>query len=303
MKKHLPHLIIISLLALFSFGCKYIFVPEDLIAKRTESRGWDAVITGLSTTDEGNLHIDITIRNMTGEWSTLQADPGKSVTLVSGGKSTVCNIFNLGTGGHRLAPGFQMRGYTTGTVTNPTIQMNFVECEGISQEPGAKLSIEYIYFNGPLDYYHQDDNKFSGKFELSLDEIVSDLVYPVFEGVEGLALPVESNITAISENVVNLVDIKRDSSGFEFTWQNYNPTDFALKTHIGNPPVIGEDGIIYGVFQIMDLAVTPLTPAKEKVEWTTKVAVPETEQGFYILLSVESGQMRMYVNHLIDLSK
>jgi len=303
MKKHLPLLIIIGLLVLISFGCKYIVVPEDLIAKRAVSTGWDAIITGVTKTENNSLHIEITLRNLTGEWSTMQVDPGKAVTLVSAGKSYACEEVNLGTGGHRLAPGFQMRGYTTGTLSNPQLQLNYVECEGANPEPGAQLLIDYEYFNGPLDYYHQDSNKFTGKFELSLDDIETDLVYPIFEVVEGLALPVDADITAISENVVNLMDIKRDASGFEFTWQNYNPTDFALKTHIGTPPVIGEDGIIYGVFQIMDLAPTPLTPAKEQIQWTTKVAVPETEQGFYILLSVESGQMRMYVNHLIDITQ
>lgn len=303
MKKNLPILIIISLLVLISFGCKYVYVPEDLIAKRQESTGWAAIITNISTTENNSLHIDITLRNLTADWSTMQVDPGNAVTLVSGGKSYACEEVNLSTGGHRLAPGFQMRGYTTGTLSDPQVQLNYVECEVANVEPGAQLLIDYEYFNGPLDYYHQDSNKFTGKFELSLDTVETDLVYPIFEAVEGLALPVDADITAISENVVDLVDIKRDASGFEFTWQNYNPTDFALKTHIGTPPVIGEDGIIYGVFQIMDLAQTPLTPAKEQVQWTTRVAVPETEGGFYILLSVESGQMRMYVNHLIDITQ
>jgi hypothetical protein len=96
--------------------------------------------------------------------------------------------------------------------------------------------------------------------------------------------------------------VQRTDKGLEFKWQNENPTEFALKTHIGNPPVIGEDGIIYGIFEIMDLASVPLTPAGGKVDWTTEVAVPQEVKGCYILLSVESKQMRLYVNYALDIT-
>jgi hypothetical protein len=137
--------------------------------------------------------------------------------------------------------------------------------------------------------------------ELSLDDIATDLVYPIYEEIPGLVKPADADIPAISDNIVNLLDVQRTDTGFQFTWQNQNPTDFALTTHIGTPPVIGEDGIIYGVYEIMDIASVPLTPAGETVQWTTEVKVPPDEKGFFILLSTESKQMRLYVNHLIDI--
>jgi hypothetical protein len=77
------------------------------------------------------------------------------------------------------------------------------------------------------------------------------------EEIEGLIIPPDADIPAISDIVVNLIDVQRTDTGFQFTWQNCNPTEFALTTHIGTPPVIGEDGIIYGIYETMDLAPVP----------------------------------------------
>jgi hypothetical protein len=302
MKRNTKILILLLVFAIVSLGCKYIVVPKDLIAEKVESELWGAVITNVTQTDAGDLHIDITIQNKTGEWSSMRAVDGEPAILKSGGNTQECDVVFVGTGGYRLAPGFQMRGYTTGTKFEPLTQLIYVECKGVAAEPGATLTIDYIYFNGDLDYYHQEDIKSEGTLELTLDAIATDLKYPVYEAIDGLAISTDAEIPAISENVVKLLDIQRTEEGFEFTWENFNPTEFALKTHIGTPPVIGEAGILYGVFQIMDLASVPLTPANGKVEWTTKMQVPAEEKGFYILLSVESKQMRMYVNHLIDIT-
>jgi hypothetical protein len=102
--------------------------------------------------------------------------------------------------------------------------------------------------------------------------------------------------------VVTLLEAQRTESGFQFTWQNFNPTKFALKTHIGTPPVIGADGIIYGVYETLDIAPVPITPAGENMHWTTDVTVPQEVTGFYILVSVESKKPRTYLNYVIDIS-
>ncbi len=109
-------------------------------------------------------------------------------------------------------------------------------------------------------------------------------------------------LPALSDNVVTLLDVQRTDTGFQFTWQNFNPTKFPLKTHIGTPPVIGADGIIYGPYEIIDIAPVPITPANGKMEWTTEVVVPQDGKGFYILLSVESKKPRTYLNYVIDIS-
>jgi hypothetical protein len=302
MKETQKIFIIFLILAMVTLGCKYVVIPEDLFTESTASEGWGGQVTNVSQAENGDLRIEITIQNETGDWSSMQSVAGKPAVLKSGGETYECDEVFFGTGGYRLAPGFQMRGYTVGSKSDPKTQLIYVQCEGAKAEPGATLSIEYDYFMGDLDYYHQDNNQAAGTMALSLDEIATDLAYPVNEEIAGLTQPMDADFPAISENIVNLLDVQRTDTGFQFTWQNYNPTEFALTTHIGTPPVIGEAGIIYGLYEIMDLAPVPLTPAGEKVQWITEAKVPPDEKGFFTLLSVESKQMRMFVNHLIDIT-
>lgn len=302
MKKDLRNFLLIFAVLFVSLACKYVVVPEDLIADRVSFGEWNARVTGVSQTDAGDLHVDITIQNATGEWSTMQAVEGEPATLNINGKTSLCNVVFVGTGGHRLAPGLQIRGYTTGSKNDPEIQTLYVECAGVDDEPEATLSIDYVAYNGELDYYHQDANSSSGTLELSLDEIQEDLTYPVFGDIEDLVMAPDADIPAISNNTVNLVDVQRTDTGLLFTWKNHNPTEFALRTHIGTPPVVGDDGIIYGVFQIMDIVSVPITPPGGETEWTTELIVPSDVNNLYILLSVEDKQMRLYVNHLLDIT-
>ena len=293
-------------LALFTFGCAYIVLPEGLensAGAGSGSEGWSAVVTNIGTSDAGDLHIDLAIRNGIGDWSAMSAVPGKPAVLKSSdGKTTNCDTVIVGTGGHRLAPGFQMRGYTAGTKSEPETQLLYVECKGAEISPGAKLLIDYVAYSGELDYYHQEEGESTGTLELDLDQVVTDLKYPIYKPVDGLIQQPDVKYTAISDNIVSLLGVQRTDKGLEFNWQNSNPTEFALKTHIGNPPVIGEDGILYGWYEIMDLASVPLTPAGGTAEWTTTVAVPTDVKGLYILLSVESKNMRLYVNYAVDIT-
>ena len=292
----------------FSYACVYIVLPEgletsDAVVEGAEVKAWNAVVTNVGKSDSGDLHIDITIRNDTGDWSTMQAVPEKPAVLTnSDGKTTNCNTVFLGTGGHRLAPGFQTRGYTTGKKDNLQTQLIYVECKDATADAGSRLSIEYESFGGILDDYDPEANKTEGVLDLNLDEVVTDLTYPIAVPVDGLVQDAGISITALSENVVNLIDGQRTDTGFQFTWQNFNPTKFPLKTHLGTPPVIGADGIIYGFYESLDIVPIPITPPNEKVEWTTDVAVPEEVKGFYILLSVETNKPRTYVNYLVDIS-
>lgn len=304
MSKLKPLIPAVILINLVMSACIYVVLPQGIETKKsTNSKGWTAVATNVSQTSAGDLHVDLTIRNETGDWSTMKAVEGQPALLTtSDSKKHNCDTIFVGTGGHRLAPGLQIRGYTSGTQTEPKIQQLYVECKGITASPGAKITIDYIAYSGELDYYHQEEGMSTGKLDVELDKVETDLTYPVFETVDGLVEKQDTTINALSDNVISLLNVKRTDQGFEFTWQNYNPTEFALKIHIGNPPVIGSDGIIYNRYEIMDLATTPLTPAKGKVEWVTKAVVPSNVTGCYILLSVESKNMRLYVNHLIDIT-
>ena len=122
-------------------------------------------------TTPGDLHIDITIRNETQDWSAMQAAAGKPAVLTtSDGKTTNCDTVFISTGGNYLAPGFQMRGYTGGTQTEPKNQLLYVECKGATAAPGSKLSVEYSYVTGPFNYYVAA-NPTNARLELDLDQV------------------------------------------------------------------------------------------------------------------------------------
>lgn len=296
--------------AVLNLSCVYIVLPEGLETEtgnaNAENAGWAGIVTGVDESASGDLHVDITIRNDTGVWSTMRAVDGKPAVLAtSDGKATNCDTAFVSTGGHRLAPGFQIRGYTNDTSGQPETQLLYIECQGAAATTDAKLSIDYIRFDGELDYYVEieETNKVEGKLELDLAQVVTDLAYPIASPIEGLIQDATVEITALSDNVVSLLDVQRDDSGFQFTWQNFNPSKFALKTHIGIPPVVGQDGIIYGVYETLDMPEVPLTPAQASVEWTTEVAVPKDVGGLYILLSVESKKPRTYLNYVVDITE
>lgn len=302
--------LILTLLAyaIVSLACKYIVLPEGLETQEVDEAGsgskvWNGIVTNVGKSEAGDLRIDLAIRNDTGDWSKMEAAAGKPAVLTGGdGKTANCDTVFVGTGGHRFAPGFQTRGYTTGAMDAPTTQPLYVECKGVEATPGSTLAINYASYGGELDDYAPEANKTEGLLELNLDEVVTDLTYPIATPVEGLLVKPGVEIPALSDNVITLLDAQRTDSGFQFTWQNFNPTKFPLKTHIGIPPVIGADGIIYGPYETIDFAPIPITPANGKVDWTTEVVVPEGESGFYILLSVESKKPRTYLNYAIDIS-
>ena len=200
-------MLILALLAyaLVTSACKYIVLPEGLETEEVAEAGsefkvWNAIVTNVGKSETGDLQIDLTIRNDTGDWSTMRAVEAKPALLTtSDGKTTNCETVFVGTGGHRLAPGFQMRGYTTDDLKPQPL---YVACKGAVVAPGSKLSIEYVSFNGILDDYDTEANKAEGKLELNLDEIVTNLTYPIASPVEGLILPSGTSLTGLSENVV-----------------------------------------------------------------------------------------------------
>ena len=109
----------------------------------------------------------------------MRAAADKPATLETGGKSAPCETVFVSTGGHRLAPGFQMRGYSTGTLEAPETQTLYVECKGAAAAPGSKLSIDYESFNGILDDYDPEADMVEGVLELNLDDVTSGLTYPI----------------------------------------------------------------------------------------------------------------------------
>lgn len=298
---------ILLLISFFTFACAYVVVPEDIVIpeKEGETTGkeWSAVAAKVSNAASGALQVEITIINNTGDWSKLEALPDTPALLVAeDDKSTTCDVVNVSTGGHRLAPGFQARGFVASVEGKLQTQLLGVECGNATLAPGSKLTIKYASYSGILDDYAPEGNRSEGILEIDLDNIESGLLYPIATPVEGLIQPMSTALTGLSENVVTLLDASRVESGLQLTWQNFNPSKFALKTHIGIPPVIGADGIIYGEYEILDMAPVPLTPPNENVEWITEVSVPSDVKGLYVLLSLESKKPRTYVNYVLDIS-
>jgi len=298
-------LIPVLLCAVLSLACAYIVLPSDLdeAPTSTASKGWNAVVTKVGKADSGDLRIEITIQNLTGAWSAMQAVAGKPAVLTtSDGKTNNCETVFVSTGGNSVAPGLQMRGYTGGTKLKPETQLLYVECKGVTAAAGAKLAIDYSYVTGDFNYYVAA-NPTNATLNLSLDEIVADLKYPFAEApAAGLIEKPATEIEAINKCTLTLTDVKRTDTGFEFTWQTNNPGDYPTYVHIGIPPVIGSDGIVYGFYQSPTLADTPIDLPATKVDWKTEVAVPKDVTGLYILLSVESKQQKYFVSHVVDIS-
>lgn len=290
-----------------SLACVYVVLPEGLEEISNQGKegnlGWTGIVTNVGESNDGDLRIDITIRNDTGDWSTMRAVDSKPAIMTTDDGNTIpCDTVIVSTGGHRLAPGFQMRGYISAGSGESEVQFLYVECKGVTS--GSEMTIDYISFIGELDYYVEveETNKVEGTLELNLNDVVTDLTYPIAVPVEGLIHDPEESILALSDNIISLKNVERSDTGFQFTWQNENPSNFPLKTHIGIPPVIGNDGVIYGPYVTIDMPEVPLTPAKSIAEWTTEVAVPQDIGELFILLSVESKKPRTYLNYAINLA-
>ncbi len=300
----------VVVLGLAITGCDYIVPPIDNSTPTPvlSGQGWGAIVTGVSEA-KGALHVDISLRNDTGDWSAMNVAASTAEITDGSGKTSSCSTAFVGTsvfvndGGWYLPPGFVMKGYTSGPVSKPVTQLTYVECAGVAKAAGQKLAIKYTYITGAFNYY-VPSNKSSGTLNLDLDKVVTDTKYPVAEKVAGYeAVKTGAEIGAINKCTVQLTDAKRTATGFEFSWKSTNPSSNPAYVHIGNPPVIGTDGILYGPYVSPHLADAPITPAGGgTATWTTTVAAPKDVTGFYIVLPVETQQQKYFVDHVVDIT-
>jgi hypothetical protein len=303
-------LVAVMVLGLAVVGCDYIVPPIDNSTPTPvlSGQGWGAIVTGVSEAS-GALHVDLSLRNDTGDWSAMNVTASTATVTDSAGKTSSCSTAFVGTsvfvndGGWFLPPGFVMKGYTGGTLAKPVAQLTYVECAGVAKAAGQKLAVKYTYITGPFNYY-VPSQKTSGTLNLNLDKVVTDTKYPVAQKVGGYE-PVKTDavIAAINKCTVQLTDVKRTDTGFAFSWKSTNPSSDPAYVHIGNPPVIGNDGILYGFYVSPHLADAPITPAGGgTATWTTAVAVPKDVTGFYIVLPVETRQQKYFVDHVVDIT-
>jgi len=288
--------------ALVLSACDYVVPGDDSSPTPVATGAWLAVATKVEASAAGDLHVDLAIRNETGSWSAMKIAPTGSVTLRTGdGKTATCPTAFVGTGGTTLAPGFQARGYTAGTKAKPTVQPLYVECPGAAPAPGSKLTIAYTYVSGDFNYY-SPSSPLSATLEVDLDKVAADLKYPVAEPVAGVVEKAGDKIVAINKADLTLTSVTRTADGLKLAWQTNNPTAYPTYVHIGTPPVIGSDGIIYGLYESPHLADTPITPAGLSATWTTAVAVPKDVTGLYVLVQVESKQQKNFTSQAIDIT-
>ena len=297
-------LILVTFIALLTSACAYIVIPADLMVTPTStvSLGWSGVITNIEKSGDGNLHIEFSIKNDTQDWSAINAIESKPATIIaSDGKKTNCDSVYIGTGETRLAPGFQVRGYTTGTKKDPKIQFLYADCKGIKEPTGAKLAIEYSYITGAYDL-HIPSVPITETMILDLDQVVKDIQYPVTAPATGSVDKIGDKISAINNFALILTDVKRTDTGLELFWRAENPSDYPNYVHIGTPPVVGADGVIYGLYEDPSIAEATIALPKDKAEWTTTVNVPSEDTGLYVLVSVETRQSKYFVSHVIDIT-
>jgi len=283
-------------------GCDYIVIPETKSTPPpAEAEGvWTAVATSVAETADG-VAVELAIRNDTGDWSTMELAEDAVVTLVGGdGSTTSCGTAVFGTGGTNFPPGFIMRGYTGGTRFEPQTELLRVECEGAAAPAGSKLRIPYSFTTGEFNFYRPEPPQ-TATLEVDLDAPITDLSYPIGTETDLVVTPVGEPIEAINKILLTLVSVERTDDEVQLSWRTDNPTKYQAYVHIGNPPVIGSDGILYGRYSAPHLVDTPITLANSSAEWTTTVAVPSDVEVYYAMTGVESKQQKNYVSHLFDL--
>lgn len=275
-----------------------------------DTGGWSLIPLKVAESAAGSgetlVRVEFAARNDSGDWGAMRpadAEERPTSLITEGGKSHTCETAQVGSGGHYLPPGFQMRGYLD---RKGELQAIFVECtvpEGSLS--GARLSIPYIAAVGEYDYYEKGDNILEGQVTVEIDpeQLPPDLTYPVASSLEVEVHPLAEPIVALNKCPLTLVEATRSDEGFSFKWTIYNPGEYNTLVHIGRPPAVGEDGIVYGAWVSPDMVEVPMAKPSETIEIETQSAVPSDVVAPYLLLSVEQKRERLFSNYLMDLSE
>jgi hypothetical protein len=295
-------LIVVGAIALLATGCDYIVLPPTGQSQAPDStKGWTASVTGTAAGESGGVRIELAIRNDTGYWSAMEVAGGSVSLKTASGTTARCGTVFMSSGGHRIAPGFQLRGYTAGTKAEPKVQLLYAECSGVQDAAGATLSADYTYVLGDYDFYVKSKS-YSAHLTAKVEAASPALTYPIGMEVDKLVEKAGEPIEGVNKCTVTLTDVARTTTGLELTWKTQNPTEYPVFLHIGVPPVIGSDGVIYGIYQSPHLADTPITLAGQSAQWKTSQVVPASVKGLYVLISVESRKQKMFVSHVIDIT-
>jgi len=290
-------------------GCDYVVPPIDFSTPTPNlvDNGWAGIATAVSESSD-SLHVDLSIANNTNDWSAMDVSVSSAKVADASGSSHDCKTVYVGTavfvnnGAWFLPPGFRMRGYTGGSRAKPVTQPLYVECSGVAAAAGQKLTIDYSYITGAFNYYVPSKPK-KATMTVDLDKVAADTTYPVAEAVDQLPIAkLGDDIPAINGCSLKLTDAKRTDTGLELDWTSTDPGAAATFVHIGNPPVIGSDGILYGFYLSPHLTDPPVTPAGGSTSWSTTVSIPASVTGLYVLVPVETQQEKYFVDHVVDIT-
>lgn len=305
-KKRLAAAIILTIVMIAAAGCRGFRRPMGLPTPTPSAgesssvgKGWSMFPIAVTKTDTGDLRVDLAVRNNTGDWSAMAATGEPAELMAKDGKKTPCDTVQVGTGGHYVPPDFQIRGYT---LRGNKTQTLFVECKGVEPAAGQQLNVPYSFVPGEYDYYAQDKNRTQAYVIVDLDLVSPPLTYPVAEPSAVKAQAITEPISALNKTTLENIGVARTADAIELNWKVTNPGEYDTKVHIGVPPVLGSDGIIYGARVSPDIVDQPFAPPKGDVEFKTEVSVPADDTGLYLLLSVEQNRERLFANYLIDLT-
>ena len=305
-KKWLAVALVLAMVMIAASGCRGFRRPMGLPTPTPSAdqssavgKGWSLIPTAITKTAAGDLHVDLAARNDTGDWSAMAATGEPAELMAKDGKKTPCDTVQVETGGHYVPPGFQLRGYS---LKGDKTQSLFVECKGVEPAAGQQLNIPYSFVPGEYDYYAQDKGRTEAYTIIDLDLISPSLTYPVAEPSAVNAQAITEPMPTLNKTTLENTKVARTADGITMNWKVTNPGEYDTKVHIGNPPVLGSDGIIHGVRVSPDIVDQPYSPPKGEAEFETKVAVPGDVTGLYLLLSVEQSRERLFANYLIDLT-
>lgn len=262
-------------------------------------KGWSLLPIAVTKTAAGDLRVDLAARNDTGDWSSMAATGEPAELMAKDGKKSPCETVQVGTGGHYVPPGFQISGYS---LKDDKIQTLFVECKGVEPAAGQQLNVPYSFVPGEYDYYAQEKGKTQAYVIVDLDLASPSLTYPVADPSAAKSQAIAEPISTLNKTTLQNTKVVRTADGIQMDWKVTNPGEYDTKVHIGNPPVLGSDGIIHGVRVSPDIVDQPFSPPKGEVEFSTEVSVPGDVTGLYLLLPVEQNRERLFANYLIDLT-
>jgi hypothetical protein len=305
-KKWLAAACILAMVMITATGCRGFRRPMGLPTPTPSAgqssavgKGWSFIPTAITKTAAGDLHVDLTARNDTGDWSSMMPTGKPAELMTKDGKTTLCDTVQVGTGGHYVPTGFQTRGYS---LKGDQTQTLYVECKGVEPAAGQQLNVPYSFVPGEYDYYAQNKNRTEAYTIVDLDLVSPSLTYPVADPSAVKAQDITEPISALNKTTLQNTKVARTADVIALDWKVTNPGEYDTKVHVGDPPVLGSDGIIHGVRVSPDIVDQPFAPPKGDVEFQTEVSVPADVTGLYLLLSVEQSRERLFANYLIDLT-